>query len=106
MGYAVECALKACVVKQFKRHDLPDKNVVDKVYTHSLGDLVRLAGLAPAFKEARESNKALYLNWTIVKDWTESSRYKLDVTEAEAMAIYSACTSRVSGILPWIKSKW
>ncbi|MGB7136749.1 MAG: HEPN domain-containing protein [Acidobacteriaceae bacterium] len=27
-GYAVECALKACIAKQYRQHDFPDRKTV------------------------------------------------------------------------------
>ena len=33
-GYAVECALKACIAKLTDRHDFPDKNFAAKCFTH------------------------------------------------------------------------
>jgi HEPN domain-containing protein len=44
-GYAVECALKACIAKSTLRYDFPDKTTVDKSYTHSLTQLVGVANL-------------------------------------------------------------
>jgi HEPN domain-containing protein len=44
-GYAVECGLKACIAKQFREHDFPDKKTVNESYTHDLTKLVNLAGL-------------------------------------------------------------
>ncbi|MGP8244963.1 MAG: hypothetical protein ACLQVN_10650 [Bryobacteraceae bacterium] len=40
-GYAVECALKACIARGTRRHDFPDKGSVDASYTHKLKDLVK-----------------------------------------------------------------
>lgn len=106
IGYAVECALKACVSKQVSRHDIPEKKFVIKVYTHNLEQLVDLAGLKHDFKLALQTNKTLEVNWTTVKDWSTSSRYDGGITIAQAKDMYSACTSRKNGILMWIKSKW
>jgi HEPN domain-containing protein len=39
-GYAVECGLKACIAKQVRRHEFPDKATVNKSHTHSLPQLV------------------------------------------------------------------
>jgi HEPN domain-containing protein len=40
-GYAVECALKACIAKQTMRHDFPpDRGSVDKVYRHQFGERI------------------------------------------------------------------
>lgn len=45
-GYAVECALKACIVKKIKRSELPDKKFIQDVYTHKLGRLLGTNGAA------------------------------------------------------------
>lgn len=43
-GFAVECALKACIAKKTRRHDFPaDKDYAGKVYTHNLDQLLKLA---------------------------------------------------------------
>ncbi len=42
-GYAVECALKACIAKSVQRYDFPDKSLAQKSFVHDLGDLLRLA---------------------------------------------------------------
>jgi len=106
LGYAVECALKACVAKQVKRYDFPDKKLANEAFVHDLEKLVRVAGLAPAFDNDRRTNRALELNWAVVKDWSEASRYELGTTEAQARDFYTACTEPRNGILPWIKKRW
>lgn len=105
IGYSVECALKACVSKQVKRYDFPDKKLANEAFTHNLEKLVRVAGLTPAFAKDRKSNPNLELNWAVAKDWNESSRYEITITEAQARDMLSACTGR-NGILPWIKRRW
>ncbi|MCH7885923.1 MAG: HEPN domain-containing protein [Planctomycetes bacterium] len=106
VGYAIECALKACVARQIKQHDFPDKKLVNEAYTHDLEKLVRVAGLSPELDRARRANLDLDVNWAVVKDWSESSRYDVGITPAQAEDILSACTSRKNGVLTWIKSKW
>ena len=44
-GYAVECALKACITKQFQRHNMPDRKLVNDFYTHQLETLLKISGL-------------------------------------------------------------
>lgn len=105
IGYAVECALKACVSKQVKRYHFPDKKLANEAFTHDLEKLVRIAGLAPDFERERRTNLDLELNWAVVKDWSESIRYEISISEAQARDLYSACTGR-NGILPWIKKRW
>lgn len=43
-GYAVECALKASIATRFKADEIPDKSLVNSVYTHKLIELLRLSG--------------------------------------------------------------
>ena len=105
MGYAVECALKACVSKQVKRYDFPDKNFVNEAHTHELEKLVRIAGLATDFKRDRQVNQNLDANWAVVKDWKESFRYDLGITRQQARDLYTACIGR-NGVLPWIRKRW
>jgi len=76
VGYAVECALKACVAKQIKRYDFPDKKLASEVFTHDLEKLVRVAGLSNDLARDLSQFQAFELNWTIVKDWSEAKRYE------------------------------
>jgi hypothetical protein len=105
-GYAIECALKACVAKQVRRHDFPDKKLANEVFTHDLEKLMKLSGLATEIRTEMQINKNLELNWAIVKDWNESSRYESEISEAQARNLYGACTARKDGVLNWIKRKW
>ena len=104
-GYAVECALKACVSKQVKRFDFPEKKFINDAHTHELEKLVGLAGLASDFQRDMQVHKDLQVNWAVVKDWKESFRYDPSITLQQARDIYSACTGR-NGVLPWIKKRW
>ena len=106
IGYAVECALKACVAKQVKRYDFPDKKLANEAFTHDLSKLIKIAGLAPQFECDRRKNPLLDLNWAIVKDWSETARYDIDIMEADAKDLYTACIARKNGILSWIKKRW
>ena len=95
-GYAVECALKACVAKQVRRYDFPDKKLANEAFTHDLTKLMKLSGLAPELTKEMELNKSLELNWAVVKDWSESTRYETGTTETQARDLYSACTARTN----------
>jgi len=106
VGYSVECALKACIAKQTNRYDFPNKRLAAESWTHDLEKLVQLAGIGPDLDRDTKASPALQLNWAITKDWSESVRYDLTITAAEARDLYSACTRRRNGILPWIRNKW
>jgi hypothetical protein len=50
IGYAVECGLKACIAKQIKEFDFPDKKLVNDSYSHDLLKLLRLSGVGHLFE--------------------------------------------------------
>jgi HEPN domain-containing protein len=103
-GYAVECALKACIARKTRRFEFPAKpDHVHKLYTHRLKDLLKLAELHDHLKTDTRKNKTLEDNWLTVKDWTEESRYSTARLPAKDM--YNA-VSGSDGVLPWIKLRW
>lgn len=106
MGYAVECALKACIAKQFDRYDFPDKTLVDESYTHNLEKLLKLSGLRAEFDKESSRDVKLRDNWLTVKDWSEKIRYSKTVSRKQAQDFYKACVARGSGILSWLRSRW
>ena len=105
-GYAVECALKACIARQFQLHELPDKALVNEVYTHDLDKLLGLAGLRPMLKREAATHPLLQTNWDVVKDWKETARYNPTITAKEARDLYSACTARRFGVMAWLRNQW
>jgi len=104
-GYVVECGLKACIAKQTKRYDFPDKKIVNESYTHDLTKLVKVAGLDLALDQEIRCNLDFERNWAVVKDWTQGSRYEKH-TKKEAQDLYSAIVNRKYGVLRWIKQYW
>lgn len=105
-GYAVECGLKACIAKQVRRHDFPDKKTVADSYTHNLDQLVKVAGLSQVHATELGSNANFALNWGIVKDWSEQDRYDPSISAVDARDIYSAVTARTNGVLIWLRKHW
>jgi HEPN domain-containing protein len=104
-GYAVECALKACIAKLMKPEEFPDKVFAEKCWTHNLPQLLGLAGLKADLETATRSDPDLADNWDTVKEWTESSRYAR-TTRAKAENLYEAITDRKHGVLSWLKRRW
>ena len=102
-GYALECALKACIARQVKEFDFPDKKLANASYTHKLVDLVITAGLKQELTEQEKQNEEFKLNWAVVIEWSEDSRYKFAITKQEALDLFAAITDNESGILPWLK---
>jgi HEPN domain-containing protein len=104
-GYAVECGLKSWIAKKTKRHDFPDRRIVNDSYTHDLNQLIKVSGLqrAPEIEMKRDGD--FEINWAIVKDWNEGSRY--DRHDAQtAKSLYAAVTDSRHGVLRWLKRHW
>ena len=103
-GYAVECALKACISKKTRRHEFPPKKkYVENVYKHDLNILLKLADLEKHLEKDMQTNRELAANWNTVKVWNEESRYL--VSGLNGKDLYAAITG-VDGVLPWIKKLW
>ncbi len=101
-GYAVECALKACVVKAIPPRTMPERHIVNDFYTHNLDKLLALTDLRPGLV----ADAGRRVNWQTVKDWSEQSRYRADTTAVQARDLYRACTEPKIGVLPWLRKSW
>ena len=106
LGYSIECALKAAIAKQTNRHDFPDKQLANGAHTHNLENLFKLSGLWTAFQNDKAANPQLDVNWAVVKDWSEASRYQANITQLDAQDLHSACGSPQDGIFRWIRARW
>ncbi|WP_422134283.1 HEPN domain-containing protein [Endozoicomonas sp. ALD040] len=105
-GYSVECALKACICKQVKEFDFPNKKLAQDSHTHNLTDLVGVAGLKQRLKKEEQDSETFKLNWAVVKDWKETSRYETNIEKTRAIDLIEAITDKQSGILQWLKKFW
>jgi HEPN domain-containing protein len=105
-GYAVECALKACIARQTNQYDFPDLELVRDSYSHDLERLLRIAGLESALRKDQRSNHELGVNWDFVKGWEETSRYNTSVREKDAADLILAITGQANGVLEWLKRWW
>lgn len=106
LGYAIECAIKACIAKQTKRYEFPNKNRIKDCYTHDLETLIKAAGLNILLAKELKANNTFQLNWTVVKDWSEEFRYEHAIANLKAKDLYSAITDKRNGVLQWLKKYW
>jgi HEPN domain-containing protein len=105
-GYAVECALKACIARKTKAGDWPAKpEEMRKMYSHSLIDLFALADLAVLRDQEVRNNPVFAGYWGAVKDWSEQKRYE-ESTQRQAEILFTAITDSQDGVLPWIQQYW
>ena len=104
-GYAVECALKACIAKGTQRGEFPDRKKVESSYSHDLPQLIKVAGLDKARIEQSAIDPAFRTNWEVVQSWSEQSRYRRHQMDS-AQSLLGAVSDRRHGVVSWIKLQW
>jgi hypothetical protein len=103
-GFAVECALKACIAKKTRRHEFPaDTEYTRKVYSHNLEQLLKLAHLDVQLETDMEARPQLADNWAFVRDWRVESRYQTSKLGGKQMTL---AVNSPDGMLQWIKLHW
>ncbi len=102
-GYSLECILKACIAKQVKQFDFPDKRLANDSYTHDLAKLLITAGLKQELIQQEGKDTNFKLNWSVVNKWSEESRYDHAIQKQDARDLFDAITESNSGVLPWLK---
>lgn len=109
-GYAVECALKSCILAHLDRtgqlfRDRRYLRSLADCWTHDFEQLVDLAGLTKELGLARGADPALHGYWTLAEAWSETSRYETR-TRDEAEGLFEAITHDPDGVLRWIQQHW
>ncbi|MGD0896912.1 MAG: hypothetical protein ABR915_03690 [Thermoguttaceae bacterium] len=117
-GYAVECALKSCLLARMVHTAwvFEEKWKSEDCRTHDFGQLVRLAGLkdeldaqlaasAAAAAAGGPPGGTFAAHWGTVTQWKVSDRYE-SKTELEARSLYEAITNDPEGVLRWIRNYW
>lgn len=105
-GYAIECALKACIAKKIRKHAFPDLETVKDSYTHDLRKLLKLAGLTNALQARSQGTDQFGKYWEqVITTWRETSRYE-QPTKGMAKELIRAVSDTKEGVLPWIKLHW
>jgi hypothetical protein len=111
-GYAVECALKSCILARMIHTGwIFDEEVkkVDECRTHEFMKLIQIAGmidlLNDALKMSATAGGEFVANWDKAREWKVTSRYA-SRTEAEARELFAAITDDPHGVLRWIRNYW
>lgn len=103
-GLAVECAVKACIAKNTRRHDFPpNQTAVKDIYTHTLTKLIGAARLQAALDVEIRNNISFKNKWDVVKDWNVDCRYATGGLNARDL--YKAVAGR-NGIMQWLRQRW
>jgi hypothetical protein len=106
-GYALECALKSCVLVRVERTGIifEDKKFVEKCWTHELETLVEQADLMKPLGLDISANPQIGTNWLIAKDWSVDARYHI-TTQSRAEDLFNAISATPDGVLQWVKKYW
>jgi HEPN domain-containing protein len=104
-GYAVECALKACIARRTREHDFPDKKMVNDSHTHDLAKLLQLAELKVDLDLEMQGSPEMQASWNAIQDWSETSRYE-NKSVQEATELLQAIEVQPGGLLQWIRLRW
>lgn len=104
-GYAVECALKACIAKLTPADDFPDKDKAARAWTHKLDVLVDVAELEKLRGDEAAANPKFESYWRLVVKWKEDARYKR-TAQPEAENLCQAVADPQDGVLRWIRLHW
>jgi hypothetical protein len=104
-GYSVEMGLKACIARQIRQEEIPDKNFIQSIYTHNPVQLVGLAGLNAELRTAERASTQFQAYWGIVAGWKPEHRYAI-ITSMEAQWLMMAIGDPEHGVLQWIKTHW
>lgn len=81
-GYAVECALKACIAKGTQRYEFPDRKRVELSHSHDLSQLLRTAVLEDALLGHCRLDLGFKKNWDTARLWSEQSLYRRHASES------------------------
>lgn len=106
-GYAVECALKSCVLSRmiYTGGVFTDKKFAEWCWTHDFGKLVECAGLRAELNGELAANPDFVGYWGTAILWKEISRYE-EKRQPEAESLYQAVTNDPHGIMRWLRKYW
>ena len=104
-GYAVECALKACIARRTQAEEFPERDA-HKYYKHDLQELLVHAQLKQSLDSDMQRDPLLEKRWTILKSWSEEARYIQGKTAQETSDLIEAIEDGTGGILQWLQQRW
>lgn len=104
-GYAIELGIKVCIAKLFQADAIPDKGLVNAVYSHKLDELLGLAGIKEQLKDDMNNDPALSAAWGVASKWNEASRYEM-WDQFAAASILNAVGDPNHGVLQCLKKHW
>lgn len=104
-GYAVECAIKALIMRQQGLNRWPDYADRPELYSHGLNSLMKQTRLFQKFCQDRQNNRNLRTHWLVVKDWSQSRYDMIQPSGTVIRDIRLAITHPTDGIIQWLKNQ-
>jgi hypothetical protein len=104
-GYAIECALKACIAKKMRRSDIPRKELVIDSYTHRFDRLISGAALTQVITERERTDPRFKEALSQVLKWSSESRYA-SASPQDALDLLNAIENPQYGVLPCLRTFW
>ncbi|HUX67063.1 MAG TPA: hypothetical protein VMV31_06215 [Terriglobales bacterium] len=104
-GLSIECALKARIAKATCRYGFYDKQYAQKVFTHNLEELLKLADLDRLLQADAKAQPSLAGKWNVLKSWNVESRYQLGGLQGRAM-VEAVGNAGGLGLMTWIAQRW
>ncbi len=103
-GFAVECALKALIMRRRGWTRWPDRRREPRLHSHNLGRLLELADLKAALEQEAGRSRGLIASWRIVHGWDHDLRYPgaAAMPRRTADDMLRAVNHPEHGVLPWL----
>lgn len=96
-GLAVECALKAYIMHKERLNRWPERNERPELYSHSIDELRRIAGIIIDHREPSAPSWAMMTQWNRNQDYTPG-RMPRKVARSWVEAAFGA-----KGVVTWIR---
>ena len=98
-GLAVECALKAYIMRVERLNSWPSRQHRPELYTHDLRQLLTIAGIRVLHSDPQAPC------WHVVLQWDRSQNYSpRPMPRKVAKSLYEAAFS-ADGVVTWIRQK-
>ncbi len=110
-GYAVECALKSCVLARMIDTGwiFQEKAKIADCLTHDFDELIHIAGMRDLLNaklaESTAGSRTFIKYWEAARLWKVADRYT-SKTEAEAITLRDAIAVEPDGMMTWIRNYW
>jgi hypothetical protein len=101
-GVAIECALKARIMRHERLNQWPSRERRRDLYTHDLAFLLKAGGLQDRMLAESASGTNIGIAWAIAKEWSVEARYARNMRPRLARDMIWAASSANDGLVRWI----